>query len=90
MTPSKISAFLNSMLEDNSGGYSTMRVLLVLVVLSVLVVWVSASFRAPSGTIPELPTNVLAFVGSFVAAKAVQRFGEQPVVEPPTTPPPTA
>jgi hypothetical protein len=74
----KVSAFFDSLLEDNSGGYSTVRVLLVMTTLIVLFVFVRASFQSAPGTIPDIPGNVYALLGTMWAAKAVQRFGEQP------------
>lgn len=91
--PPKLSAFLDSMLEDNSGGYSTMRVLLVVYVANFLCAWQRANFTAAAGVIVEIPTNVLGTLTAFLTAKVIQRYGEQaaaPQVITPTNATPTS
>lgn len=67
---------LASMVEDQAGGISSMRVLLVLWILCLTTVWVVMAFK--SWSIPDIPNGVLGLTGTFLATKAFQRMGEKP------------
>lgn len=66
--------WLQSMLEDNSGGVSTMRVCLLLWIIVL-------SFNITYGTLTEKPFPVtgelVALTACIFGAKAIQRFGEK-------------
>ena len=66
--------WLKSMLEDNSGGTSTMRVCLLMWMLVLC-------FNITYGTIKEKPFPItgelVALTACVLGAKAVQRFGEK-------------
>ena len=62
------------MLEDNSGGASTMR--------AIVLIWViTMCFNLTYGTITKQPftidNNLMTMTIGIVGAKAVQRFGEK-------------
>lgn len=64
-----------SMIEDNSGGISSTRVLMLAAFAVVGVVWGWVAIASRS--IPDLPPGVVTTLGAVVAAKAAQRFGEK-------------
>ena len=66
---------LSTFLEDNNGGFSAMRLALLLWVVGLLVVWLIGSIKG-GGTLQEIPGSVLTLVGILTGGKAVQRFGE--------------
>jgi hypothetical protein len=69
-------SFLKSILEDNAGGLSSIRLLMIAWALAVMVTWCVVAISTK--TIPDIPTGVLTFTGMIVGGKVAQRFGEQP------------
>lgn len=65
---------LLSLLEDNSGGVSSMRLAMLLWLLAIGVTWTVLAFR--TSQLPDIPPGVLALTGMLVGGKVVQRFGE--------------
>jgi hypothetical protein len=63
-----------TLLEDNSGGFSTLRLCLLVVVVFVMVAWAYVCWH--KGELVALPDNILALVLGFAGVKAVQRIGE--------------
>jgi len=80
-----VKTFLLSVLEDNSGGVSSNRVILLLWMLLLCGMWTYQAVGAPS--LPDIPPGVLTLTGMLLSAKVVQRFAEKP--DDPN-PPPTA
>lgn len=66
---------LRSLIEDNTGGASSMRVLMLGAFLAVGAVWCFVAVSTKS--IPDLPPGVVTVLGAVVAAKTAQRFGEK-------------
>ena len=62
-------------LEDNNGGFSAMRLSLLIWILGVLVVWVRVSWH--NGVLQAIPDPIVAILGILVGGKSVQRFGEK-------------
>lgn len=77
-------ASLLSFLEDNSGGTSSMRVLVVAIVAAVLGVWVFACVKA-GGEVPmsDQSFNILMLA---LGAKFAQRAIEKPAAAAPAAP----
>ena len=73
---SEVKEFTYSLLSDNSGGISTVRIINLIWALSLTFVWVYIALN--TGTIPEIPQNVLAITGMLIGGKVIQRFGEKP------------
>jgi len=65
---------LKSMLADNAGGASSVRVVMLLWLLLVAGLWAFACIK--SGTLVDIPSGVQVVTGAILAAKATQRFGE--------------
>ena len=67
---------LRSILEDNAGGLSSIRVLMLCWCVAVMVTWcvVALSTR----TMPDIPPGVITFTGMVLGGKVIQRFAEQP------------
>ena len=70
------------MLQDNGGGISSQRVLLLVWCAVLIVVWCVVAIKTK--TIPDIPAGVLTLSGIIIGGKVLQRFGEQP--EPPPAP----
>lgn len=67
--------FFTSMFEDATGGTSSTRVIMILVISTVLTVWSYTSIQ--SGDIKEIPQSVLTLALGTGALKVGQRmFGE--------------
>jgi hypothetical protein len=66
--------FLQSLVSDNAGGWSTMRLAVLLWCVTLTVVWTIVAIV--HGTIPDIPTGVLGVTATFLGAKAIQRIGE--------------
>ena len=64
------------MLEDNNGGTSSLRVVMVLWLLILFLVWLIVSIATM--TLAEIPTGVLTLTGTLVGGKVIQRMGETP------------
>jgi hypothetical protein len=67
--------WLKEILEDNSGGTSSSRVLMLVWGIGVFAVWCYASIH--TGGIVPIPESVITVLLGTTAIKAVQRFGEK-------------
>lgn len=65
---------LSSFLEDNSGGFSSIRLLMLLWGVGVMIVWTYLSIN--SNQMIPIPDSVVTILLGTGAIKAVQRFGE--------------
>lgn len=63
------------MLEDNSGGLSTTRVCLLIVVLTVLINWSWVNYNKKE--LVPFPENSIALIAVMAGAKVAQKFGEK-------------
>lgn len=86
----KNNPFLKSLLEDNSGGFSSARFMaltwcigtfIVWAVASLLVIYTSAGTATPVVTLMPIPWEVVTMALGFGGYKVAQRFGEKPEVE---------
>lgn len=77
---------MSSILEDNSGGFSSSRVMALLWSVGVFIVWAVGSFMViyttagtatPITTLMTLPGEIVTIVLGFAGLKVVQRFGEK-------------
>jgi len=66
---------LYSMLEDNSGGLSTTRVCLLIVVLTVLINWSWVNYNKKE--LVPFPDNSVVIIAIMAGAKVAQKFGEK-------------
>ena len=73
--------------EDNSGGFSSIRVLLFVVTFTFLINWTGAYWTAfvMDKPLPGFPTEAIALITTLGGIKMVQRYGEKPESEPPPT-----
>lgn len=78
---SKISEFF----QDGDGMLSATRLGFLLWVIGLLLVWVSTSLS--QGVLQSVPESVAAIVGVLMTGKVVQSFGENGVVNSPSTSP---
>jgi hypothetical protein len=69
-----VKSFLASLLSDNAGGYSTIRVLMMVWILTVTGAWVFVAIY--NHVLPDIPAGVLTFSAMLVGGKVAQRFGE--------------
>lgn len=66
---------ITTLLEDNSGGYSTMRLCLLMWVIGMLLVFIVGT--AKNGWKPvDMPDSIMIGLGVLAGAKTVQRYGE--------------
>ncbi|WP_404422918.1 hypothetical protein [Nibricoccus sp. IMCC34717] len=66
---------LRTLLEDNAGGLSSIRLTMLAAYGLTGAVWV---FVAVSNrTLPDIPPGVVTVLGLVTGAKAAQRFGEK-------------
>lgn len=79
--------FIKSLLEDNSGGYSTSRFLalmwglgtfIVWAVASLIVIYTSSGTENPVTTLLPIPWEVVTITLGFGGFKVAQRYGESP------------
>lgn len=77
--------FLKSLLEDNSGGFSTARFMalvwcigpfLVWAIASLLAIYTSAGTATPVVSLLSIPWEVVTMSLGFAGFKVAQRFGE--------------
>lgn len=77
---------LSSFLEDNSGGFSSARLMALFWCIGVFVVWAVGSLlviyaslgtSTPVLTLLPIPGEVVTIVLGFAGFKVVQRFGEK-------------
>lgn len=66
---------MNELLNDNSGGLSTTRVVTVGGMSIVFAIFIASAFGW--ATFPVIPESVLWLVGLLISGKVVQRFGEK-------------
>lgn len=64
-----------SILEDNSGGASSIRILMMVWGVGLFVVWCYVSFH--TGGLVTIPESVITLFLGLVTTKVVQRFGEK-------------
>jgi len=85
----KNNPFLKSLLEDNSGGFSSARFMaltwcigtfIVWAVASLLVIYTSAGTASPVVTLLPIPWEVVTMALGFGGYKVAQRFGEKPEI----------
>lgn len=67
--------WLKGVLEDNSGGASSTRLLMLMWGICVLAVWTYISLH--TGTMVTLPETVITVLLGTSAMKVVQRFSEK-------------
>ena len=72
-----------TILEDNAGGFSSIRVLLSLLILVLCFCWVFGCISKKE--LVDIPTNVVTLTLGLATIKGVQRFGEKDQ-EPPNPP----
>lgn len=84
-TSDKVS-FIRSVIEDNSGGLSTARIMsltwsvgvfLVWAIASLLIIYTSSGTQAPVTSLLSLPWEVVTMALGFGGFKVAQRFGEK-------------
>ena len=71
---------ITSIIEDNSGGLSSTRILMLLWGVGVFLVWgIGCGFAAYHGvyTFPSIPPEVVTILLGITGIKTVQRFGER-------------
>ena len=61
--------------QDNSGGLSSSRLILIAWAFGILVPWIYLSVK--SAALQPVPESVITMFGVAVAGKTVQRFGEK-------------
>ena len=69
------------MLEDNSGGTSSSRAMMLTWGIGTFVVWAFASIKAAA--LLAIPETVLIIVLGLASTKVIQRFGEKDSPEKP-------
>jgi len=67
---------ISALVEDNSGGTSSTRVVMLLWLTLVCIAWAFVAYKTTG--IPDIPPGVLTLSGMLLSAKVVQRFGEKP------------
>jgi len=67
--------WIKGIFEDNSGGASSARILMLVWGLGVFIVWCYISLH--SGVMLSLPETVITVLLGMSAMKVVQRFGEK-------------
>lgn len=66
---------INELVSDNSGGVSSIRVIMLLWTAAILFVWVYSSFI--KSEIQALPNEMVTLYLGVIGLKTVQRFGEK-------------
>jgi hypothetical protein len=69
--------------EDNSNGFSAMRVGFLLTILLVMFNWTYICILKKD--LVPIPESAVALMVGMGTVKTVQRFGEKPAEEPPTS-----
>jgi len=62
-------------LEDNTGGFSTIRMVLSLWIVILCLLWTITCIRKKE--LVDIPTNVVTLTLGLATVKGVQRFGEK-------------
>lgn len=65
---------LATLIQDDTGAVSSMRVMSLLVVIPVMLVWTVLCIRQNTFIIPD--TKIIAIVGTALGSKALQSFSE--------------
>lgn len=68
---------LGELVQDNSGGLSSMRLVFLTWTLGLFFIWAGISIR--TGVLQPLPDSVIILALGVSGTKAVQRFGEKSV-----------
>jgi hypothetical protein len=68
-----------TLIQDNSGGLSSMRVAFLTTIVTVLVAWSYVTFK--NVELQALPDNITMLVIGMGGVKAVQRMGEKSEVK---------
>lgn len=69
------------MFDDNSGGFSTIRIVLTIWMLILSLTWaISCIYKKE---LVDIPTNVVTLTVALAAVKGIQRFGEKSESEKP-------
>lgn len=63
------------MFDDNSGGFSTIRIVLTVWMLILSLMWAVACIHKKE--LIDIPTNVVTLTVALSAIKGIQRFGEK-------------
>lgn len=66
---------LTDFFSDNSGGMSSMRLIMAVWFLGALVLWMIVSFQ--KAEIQPMPESIITLLGIVLSGKVVQRFGEK-------------
>jgi hypothetical protein len=66
---------ISNFLSDNSGGMSSMRLIMAVWFLGALVLWMLVSFQ--KAEIQPMPESIITLLGIVLSGKVVQRFGEK-------------
>jgi len=67
--------WLQSIIEDNSGGLSSIRILMLIWGIGVFGVWLYVSIH--TGSMSSVPDSIITILLGTTAVKTVQRFGEK-------------
>ena len=62
-----------SLLRDDKGNMSTMRIIVIMIVLAVLVNWIILNVKAPAGTVVGLDWKELLMIATAVVGKLGQK-----------------
>lgn len=74
---------VRTILEDNSGGLSAIRVLMLVWGVGVFAIWATGWIIGMINGIytpPTLPNEIVTILLGITGIKCVQRFGEKPIV----------
>jgi hypothetical protein len=66
---------LSTFFEDNSGGFSSIRLIAVIWIVIVAIVWVYTSFTV--GYLADIPESAIILTIALISGKVIQRFGEK-------------
>lgn len=78
--PEEKKPILGGALEDNAGGTSSIRILMLMWGIGVFLVWAAATITALFNgiyVIPPLPPEIITVLLGVTGIKSVQRFGEK-------------
>ena len=73
-------SFMGGIMEDNSGGISSMRILMLMWGIGAFLVWAAAVITAlwhGVFVMPTLPAEIVTILLGVTGIKSVQRFGEK-------------
>jgi hypothetical protein len=75
-----------SILEDNSGGLSTMRVVFIFATVFLLTIWGTVCYQ--NQKLEPIPNDATTIILGLAGVKMVQRFGEKGITESTVNPDP--